>query len=201
MATNHEELVKTAQGMIAWGQDLAMQKVAEVDAKDKEEDEEEKEGDLDEEGKKEAAAAGAFAAQGFIHKLAQAGQERFGDADYYFRALALEHGAYEKVAAASEMYRQAVGALARYRNAATVGGGAAGALGGAAIGAAAGGPDNRLSGAAIGAAGGAALGAGAGYGASHGAAALRRAGAVSERARRVRAQGNAAAREAAQFDT
>jgi hypothetical protein len=109
------ELVKVASACENYGYELALLKIAETEEKAKEEMEEEKkekEGGspaLSEDEKKEASAMGMYAFEGFINKLAHAGQVVYGDPAAYIRALAEENGAYEKVAFFAEGLTKAKG--------------------------------------------------------------------------------------------
>jgi hypothetical protein len=99
-----EQLLKVASACEGYGVELALLKVAEMESK--EEDKEDEEEDLSEEEKKEASAMGLYTLEGFIAKLAHAGEVMYGDPSVYIRALAEQNGSYEKVAAAEGMFRR-----------------------------------------------------------------------------------------------
>jgi hypothetical protein len=100
-----EQLLKVASACEGYGVELALLKVAEMETKEENEDsEEDKKEDLSEEEKKEASAMGLYTLEGFIAKLAAAGETMYGDPSVYIRALAEQNGSYEKVATAKETF-------------------------------------------------------------------------------------------------
>jgi hypothetical protein len=109
------ELMKVASACEGYGYELALLKIAESEEKAKEEAEEKDREDrgespaLSQEEKKEAAAMGLYTFEGFINKLANAGQVMYGDPSAYIRALAIENGSYEKVAGAKEVWEATKG--------------------------------------------------------------------------------------------
>jgi hypothetical protein len=179
------ELMKVASACEDYGYELALLKIAEMEEKAKEEAEEEKKEEngespaLSEEEKKEAAAMGLYSFEGFINKLAHAGNVMYGDPSVYIRELALQNGSYEKVAKAADFAKktwEAIAprggrAVARSSNLMAGGvGSGAGALLGAGTGALS--SDDTGTGALIGGLSGAAAGGLAGIGARYGARAL-----------------------------
>lgn len=195
------DLMKVASACENYGVELALLKLAEMEESAKEEaDEKEKEekGEhpaLSEDEKKEAAAMGLYALEGFINKLASAGQTFYGDPSVYIRELAIDSGAYTKVAAAEKALGPINLGAAKMWNRLTAGSGKAGVPGmaasatrgtaqstktrsgltGAGVGAALGGvggalgSDDSLAGGAIGGIAGGLTGAGAGLGLRGGA--------------------------------
>lgn len=109
------ELLKVASACEGYGAELALLKLAEMEEsakEEKEEEEKEEKGEspkLSDEEKKEASAMGLYTFEGFINKLASAGQTLYGDPTIYIRALAIQNGSYEKVAGLKELWTSAKG--------------------------------------------------------------------------------------------
>lgn len=111
LPAQENELAKVASSLMTYGDELAIRKIAAMEdeaKKSKEEEDKEEKGEhpsLSDEEKKEASAMGLFALEGYINKLAQAGELIYGDPSIYIRKLAEERGAYEKVASFADGLR------------------------------------------------------------------------------------------------
>lgn len=84
------ELHQTASDCYNFGAELAMQKIAEMEAKAKEEEKEEEKSEEDKEEEKTASAMGKFITEGYWDTLMEKGAEFYGDENIYIEELIKE---------------------------------------------------------------------------------------------------------------